>query len=100
MLSCFRQQMQTGVFMTDDAIDYNRIYRANMSGGLIGWLRSSSNRSLTKILAQANEEGYGVVTIISDTTNLLRSLLSALILVVTLFLWCPAPGYLVITRRL
>lgn len=78
---------------------HNRIFRANMSGGLVGWLGGSSKRSLANTVAQANSDGYEVVFVVRDTMNVLQALLYMLILVVTLLIWCPAPGYLVIGRR-
>ena len=82
----------------DDA--HNRLYRANMSGGILGWLGTSSKRSLGAAMFRANRDGFEVVLVVLDTTNLLRNLLYLIILCLTLFIWCPAPGYLVIARRM
>lgn len=78
----------------------NRVYRANLSGGIIGWLGVSAKRSLANAVFQANDEGFEVVFVVPDTTNVLKNLLYLAILLLTLFIWCPAPGYLVITRRI
>jgi hypothetical protein len=38
------------------------------------------------------------VFVLPDQVNILQILIYLVILVLTLFMWCPAPGYLVITR--
>ncbi len=77
---------------------YNRIYRANLTGGIVGWLGVSAKRSLANAIAKANDDGFEVVFIVEDSNNLLKSILYFIILVLTLFIWCPAPGFLIIVR--
>ena len=75
----------------------NQIYRANLSGGLAGLFTSSKN-SLGDAIHRANGNDQEVVCVIPDTVNLMTTILYSVILVVTLLIWCPAPGYLVVTR--
>jgi hypothetical protein len=83
-----------------DNISINNIYRANLSGGIIGWLTTSSKRALESVCRTANSRGEEVVFVIQDTMNIFRWILYLLIFCITLSLWCPWPGYLVITRRI
>lgn len=79
---------------------HNRIYRANMTGGILGWLGDSGRRALRYAAKEANNAGYEIVVVVPDTTNILQRLLYTAILLLTLFLWCPEPGYLVVCKRL
>lgn len=76
----------------------NTVYRVNLSGGLIGWLGTSPKRALSTCLREVNENGEELVFVLPDHLNLLQYLVYGLILLLTLLLWCPAPGYLVVTR--
>lgn len=78
---------------------HNRIYRANLTGGFSGWLGDSSRRALRHAVQEANGQGYEVVVVVPDTINLLQRILYSAILLVTLFIWCPEPGYLVVCKR-
>ncbi|MBI4569750.1 MAG: hypothetical protein HY719_15265 [Planctomycetes bacterium] len=77
----------------------NSVYRAKLSGGIIGILGTSSKRTLEQVLATANQNGEEVVFVLPDTVNMLQNLLYLAILCVTLGLWCPAPGYLIVTCK-
>ena len=77
---------------------YNKVYRVTLSGGLIGLLGSSSKRALQMRLEEINAKGEEVAILKDDTTNLLQMILYLIILICTLLLWCPAPGYLIISR--
>ena len=77
---------------------HNRVYRANLSGGIIGWLGASSKHALEQVCKDANVDGQEVVFVLTDTVNFLQYLVYTAILLLTLFLWCPVPGYLVVTR--
>ncbi len=76
----------------------NNIHRVNLSGGIIGSLVTSPKRALTKCLSEASENGEELVFVLPDQLNLFQLLINLVILVLTLLLWCPALGYLVITR--
>ena len=84
--------------LASNPMTHNRVYRANLSGGIIGWLGTSSKRALQQVCRDANAEGQEVVFISMDTLNFLQYFIYTAILLLTLFLWCPAPGYLVVTR--
>ena len=79
---------------------HNQVYRANMTGGIVGWLGDSSRRALRYAFEEANRDGQEVVFVVPDTTNKLRTWLYLAILILTFGIWCPEPGYLVITQEL
>ncbi|MGH9420045.1 MAG: hypothetical protein ACRD3J_08735 [Thermoanaerobaculia bacterium] len=76
----------------------NTIYRVNLSSGVIGLMGTSRKRALSACLSEVNQNGEELVFVLPDQTNIFQFLVHTLILVLTLFLWCPAPGYLLITR--
>ena len=79
---------------------HNKVFRANMTGGIMGYLGDSSRRALRNAVKEANDAGYEVTFIIPDTVNLLQKLLYAVILLCTFLLWCPEPGYLLLGRKI
>ena len=38
--------------------------------------------------------------VLRDRMNVLQLLINLVILILTLFMWCPAPGYLIVTRQM
>ena len=76
----------------------NNIHRVNLSSGIIGMLVTSPKRALSQCLREASANGEELVFVLPDHQNVFQLLINLLILALTLLLWCPAPGYLVITR--
>lgn len=76
----------------------NRVHRVSLQGGIIGSLVNSHKRALEQLLYQVNACGEEVCFVVPDQYGTGRMLLNLLILLLTLLLWCPAPGYLVITK--
>ena len=79
---------------------HNAVYRVRLTGGIVGFIAGSTKTRIAAVCRMANEDGYEVVLVLNDSSNLLQRLWTLLLLVLTLLLWCPLPGYLVITRRL
>ncbi len=76
----------------------NGIHRVNLSGGIIGWLMTSPKRALAKCFKDISDQQEEVVFVLGDQINILQMLVYLVILGLTLFLWCPSPGYLVVSR--
>jgi ketosteroid isomerase-like protein len=76
----------------------NNVYRVNLSSGLVGQLITSPKRGLEQCISQASAQGEEVMFVLRDRMNVLQLLINLVILILTLFMWCPAPGYLIVTR--
>lgn len=76
----------------------NNIHRVNLTGGLIGLLFSTPKRALGRCLQKVSADNEEVVFVLPDNRNLFQLIIEFVPLVLTLGVWCPAPGYLVITR--
>ena len=76
---------------------FNTVHRVNLSGGIIGLLATSSLRAIREVATTANSKGEQIDIIHPDGSNVLQNLLYLAILICTLGLWCPQPGYLIVT---
>jgi hypothetical protein len=76
----------------------NGIYRVNLSGGIIGWLMTSPKRALAKCFDEVGENQEEVVFVLGDQMNLVQTIVYTVVLLLTLLLWCPSPGYLVVSK--
>lgn len=75
------------------------VYHVPQRGGLSGLLSRGQRRALDDTLARIHASGLDVIQVLPERIDPCRSLLCLLLLVLTLCIWCPAPGYLVIARR-
>ena len=72
-----------------------KVVNVNFFGGIMS-LINSPRKMLEKVIKEHNEQGYRVVFILPGRFNIVFLLLSMIVLVVTLFIWQPLPGYMVI----
>lgn len=72
-----------------------KVVNVNFFGGIMSLINSPRKR-LEKVIKEHNEQGYRVVFILPGRFNIVFLLLSMLVLVATLFIWQPLPGYMVI----
>jgi hypothetical protein len=81
---------------------HNMVHQVRLTGGLVGFFTGSSGAiaCIAEAVAAANEGGYEVVQIIPDEFSLPRRLLSLLCALLTLLIWYPLQGYLLVLRRL
>lgn len=76
---------------------HNQVHRVKMSGGLLG-LFQDPQKKLQQDLTAMNNGGQELVTILGDEWSAGQQVVSVIILFLTLCIWCPAPGYMVITK--
>lgn len=77
----------------------NMLVKVKTSGGLSS-LAESPVYKLKLAIDKANKEGWYVRQIIHDeTSNFLLKLLYGLILLLTLFIWCPSRAYVVVFEK-
>ena len=77
----------------------NQVHAVTIHGGLVGLFLGGAQRRIQgacQLYAQSGEE---IVFVLPDQWSAGMHFLSSIILLLTLLLWCPQPGYLVITRR-
>ena len=77
----------------------NKVVRVMTSGGL-SRLGYAPAMRLKNAIWQENKNGWYVKQVIDDdTSNFFISLLRAIILIATIFIWCPASSFIVIFER-
>ncbi len=76
----------------------NKVINVSFIGGIIG-LFNTPRRRLEKAIQRANKEGWAVRQVQSGNPNIVFLLLSLILLIITLFLYMPTPGYMVILER-
>ena len=77
----------------------NKVVKVMTSGGLLS-LAESPVYKLRLAISRANKEGWNVNSVLDDyTNNFFIRLLHALILIMTLFIWCPSRAYILILER-
>lgn len=76
---------------------FNQVHRVKMTGGLIG-LFQDPQKKLQQDLSALNNGGHELVAIQGDEWSAAQQLVAFFCLAITLGIWCPAPGYMVITR--
>jgi hypothetical protein len=76
----------------------NKIVNVEFFGGIMG-LFNSPRKRLEKVVKAHNEEGFKVRQVITGNPNLLFLLFSIVILILTLFIYQPLPGYMVIFEK-
>ena len=81
---------------------HNKVYQVRITGGFVGYFtgRSGAIACIAKAIDAANESNYEVVFILPDEFSLPRRLLSLLCAVLTLLIWYPLQGYVLVLRRL
>ena len=81
---------------------HNKVHQVRLTGGLVGLFtgRSGAIACIANAIDAANENDYEVVQIIPDEFSLPRRLLSLLCAVLTLLIWYPLQGYLLVLRRM
>ena len=72
-----------------------KVVNVNFFGGIMSLINSPRKR-LENVIKEHNEQGYRVAFILPGRFNIVFMLLSLIVLVVTLFIWQPLPGYMVI----
>ncbi len=78
----------------------NKVERVRLVGGIAGMIGTSPRRALASKIEEVNQQGWYVRQVMADDTgNLLILLLRSLILCLTLFIYTPANGYLLILER-
>jgi hypothetical protein len=84
---------------TRSSVVTNSVVRVTLTGGLLGLLFNDPATALDQKLNEVNRSGWCVVQVIPDRPpNLLVSLFRTIIFFLTLGLWCPATGYLIILQ--
>jgi hypothetical protein len=76
----------------------NAVHRVDLHGGIIGLVTGGARKRLQTGIAMANQNGEELVFVIPDVWSTAHNLFATIILFFTLLLWCPAPGYLIVTR--
>lgn len=77
----------------------NEVVNINLVGGIAG-LFSSPRKIVEETIHDYNRKGYKVRVIINPNPNPLFVLLSYVCLVVTLFIYAPVPGYMIVFEDL
>ena len=75
-----------------------KVVNVNFFGGIMS-LINSPRRRLENVIKTHNDEGYRVVFVLPGRFNIVFLLVSIIILIGTLFIWQPAPGYIVIFEK-
>ncbi len=76
-----------------------KVVNVNFFGGIMS-LINSPRKKLEKVIKEHNEQGYRVVFILPGRFNIVFVLLSMIILAITLLIWQPLPGYMVIFEKM
>lgn len=77
----------------------NKVVRVMTSGGLSSLGYAPAMR-LRNAIDRENKDGWYVRQIINDdTSNFFLSILRGLLLVLTLFIWCPASSFIVVFEK-
>ena len=78
----------------------NKVVNVTLVGGIIGALSSSPQKRINNVILQENANGYKVIQVIpSASGNIFLTIIRALILVLTLFLYTTTNGYYVIMEK-
>ena len=78
----------------------NKVVNVTLVGGIIGALSSSPQNRINNVILQENANGYKVIQVIpSASGNIFLTIIRALILVLTLFLYTTTNGYYVIMEK-
>jgi hypothetical protein len=78
----------------------NKVVNVTLIGGIIGALSSSPQKRINNVILQENANGYKVIQVIpSASGNIFLTIIRALILVLTLFLYTTTNGYYVIMEK-
>ena len=78
----------------------NRVERISLSGGIIGSMATNPRNAIQKKCEELNAEGWHCHQIIPHSSNnILVSVLRALVLMVTLFMWTFGDGYLLLFKK-
>ncbi|WP_321991482.1 hypothetical protein [Marispirochaeta aestuarii] len=76
----------------------NRIVNVGFFSGIMGPF-NTPRRRMENVVKTHNNEGYKVKQVISGNPNSLFMILSFLILILTLLIYQPLPGYIVIFEK-
>jgi hypothetical protein len=78
----------------------NKVVNVTLIGGIIGALSSSPQKRINNVILQENANGYKVIQVIpSASGNIFLTIIRALILMLTLFLYTTTNGYYVIMEK-
>ncbi len=79
---------------------YNHVERITITGGLIGLIGGSPRGTLQKSIERANEKGWHVRQVMPDQhVNLVQIVLRLIILILTLLLYTPGQGFLIVYEQ-
>ena len=78
----------------------NRVERISLSGGIIGSMLTNPRNAIQKKCEALNAEGWNCHQIIPHSSNnILVSVLRAVVLVVTFFMWTFGDGYILLFEK-
>ncbi len=75
-----------------------KVVNVNFFGGIMA-LFNSPRRRLENVIVEHSNQGYRVAFILPGKFNIFFLLFSTIILVCTLLIWQPLPGYMVIFEK-
>ena len=76
----------------------NKVLNVNFFGGIMGLINSPRKR-LEQAVNKANADGWSVRQILPGSLNPLFLIFSFIILFVTLLIYMPLPGYMVVLEK-
>jgi hypothetical protein len=76
----------------------NGLCKVSITGGFVGFF-SDTPYKLNQMIEKINKDGYKVVQIVPEKTDLLSILIMLLLLVVTFGIYTQAPGYYIVYER-
>ena len=76
----------------------NRVENVRLVGGIVG-LFMPAHKTLEAVLDRCNEDGWVVRTVLRAKEDYLVALVGIIILFLTLFIYTPLPGYIVILEK-
>ncbi len=85
----------------ENLLKINKVINVTLTGGIIGMLGVSPQKSLNKRIKKENAKGWKVVQIIPAASgNILLYIVRLIILALTFFLYTPANGYYIILEKI
>ena len=76
----------------------NKVVNVKFIGGIIG-LFNVPRKRLEKVIQEANGQGWSVRQILPGNPNLIFMVVALIVLGLTLLLYMPLPGYMVVLER-
>jgi len=76
----------------------NRVINVNMWGGILS-LIDSPRKKLESTIREQNKSGWNVSFILPGKFNFIFAFISTIVLVITVFIYQPLPGYMVIFEK-